>query len=107
MFVAGESISMTARGESFFVNAAIARLRATPRFVRSTEERTTMPCSSTSLTVSSLQEYQSTTRRRPSFVTASRSTPRLRSSARVESGDWDEMTTTQYYYAIEDTLPAS
>src|SRR5205823_1838803 len=94
MFVAGESISMTARGESFFDTAVIARLKATPRFASSTEERMTMPRSSMSLTVSSLQEYQSTMRRRPSFVTASRSTPRVRSSASAESGDWDEMTTT-------------
>src|SRR5919198_1667698 len=85
---------MTARGASVLDTAAIARLRATPRFVRSIDERWTMPRSSTSLTVSSLQDHQSTTRSRPSFITASRSTPRVRSWARAESGDWDEMTRT-------------
>src|SRR6266849_10122464 len=63
------------------------------RLVRSIEERMTIPRSSMSWTVSSLQEYQSTTRSRLSFVTESRSTPRSRSSARTASGDWDEVTT--------------
>ena len=70
----------------------MARLTATARFVRSIEDRKTSPRSSTSWTGSSLQEYQSTIRRRFSFVTASRSTPRFRSSSRTESGECEEMT---------------
>src|SRR5437016_540371 len=50
-----------------------------------------MPRSSTSVTVSSLQEYQSTIRSRFSRVTASTSTPRPRRSERAASGDCDEI----------------
>src|SRR5213593_3171856 len=71
----------------------MARLSATPRLVRSIEDRMTIPCSSMSWTVSSLHEYQSTIRSRFSFVTESRFTPRSRSSARTASGDWDAVTT--------------
>src|SRR5216117_210820 len=91
--MAGESISMTARRAGSGGRAAIARLRATPRFVRSIEERITMPSSSMSRIVSSLQEYQSTMLRRFSAVTASRSTPSPRRSATTASGDWLETTT--------------
>src|SRR5437016_3076497 len=52
-----------------------------------------MPSSSMSRIVSSLQEYQSTILRRFSAVTASRSTPSPRRSARTASGDWLETTT--------------
>src|SRR5881397_4151033 len=71
----------------------MARLSATPRLVKSIEDRMTIPCSSMSWTVSSLHEYQSTIRSRFSFVTESRFTPRARSSARTASGDWDAVTT--------------
>src|SRR5437870_9418501 len=71
----------------------MARLSATPRLVRSIEDRMTIPCSSMSWTVSSLHEYQSTIRSRFSFATESRFTPRSRSSARTASGDWDAVTT--------------
>src|SRR5206468_7909936 len=91
--MAGESISMTARRAGSGGRAAIARLKATPRFVRSMEERITMPSSSMSRIVSSLQEYQSTILRRFSVVTASRSTPSPRRSATTASGDWLETTT--------------
>src|SRR6266571_5201526 len=84
---------MTARRDSPPVRAAIARLSATPRLVRSIEERITIPRSSMSCTVSSLQEYQSTTRSRFSFVTESRFTPSSRSSAMTASGDCEEVTT--------------
>src|SRR6266508_2056078 len=84
---------MTARRGNSPARPAIARLSATPRFVRSIEERTTAPRSSTSSTGSSLHEYQSTTRRRFSFVIASRFTPRSRNSARTASGDCDAVTT--------------
>src|SRR6266700_3380605 len=86
-------MSITARRGNSPTRPAIARLSATPRFVRSIEERTTAPRSSTSSTGSSLQEYQSTTRMRFSFVTASRFTPNSRSSARTASGDCDEIKT--------------
>src|SRR5437016_3729654 len=91
--MAGESISMTARRAGSGGRAAIARLKATPRFVRSIEERITMPSSSMSRIVSSLQEYQSTILRRFSAVTASRFTPSPRRSATTVSGDWLETTT--------------
>src|SRR5881397_3628590 len=52
----------------------MARLSATPRLVRSIEDRMTIPRSSMSWTVSSLHEYQSMTRSRFSFVTESRFT---------------------------------
>src|SRR2546422_5948621 len=71
----------------------MARLRATPRLVRSIEERMTIPRSSVSWTVSSLHEYQSTTRSRCSFVTESRFTPSSRRSAMTASGDCEEVTT--------------
>src|SRR5437879_2512136 len=84
---------MTARRAGSGGRAAIARLKATPRFVRSIEERITMPSSSMSRIVSSLQEYQSTILRRFSAVTASRFTPSPRRSATTASGDWLETTT--------------
>src|SRR5881398_3619259 len=65
----------------------MARLSATPRLVRSIEERMTIPRSSVSWTVSSLHEYQSTTRSRFSFVTESRFTPSSRRSAMPASGE--------------------
>src|SRR2546427_4395419 len=71
----------------------MARLNATPRLVRSIEERMMIPRSSVSWTVSSLHEYQSTPRSRFSFVTESRFTPSSRSSAMTVSGDSDEVTT--------------
>src|SRR5881296_4176840 len=71
----------------------MARLSATPRLVRSIEDRMTIPCSSMSWTVSSLHEYQSMTRSRFSFVTESRFTPSSRSSAMTASGDCEAVTT--------------
>src|SRR2546426_8092054 len=53
----------------------------------------TIPRSSVSWTVSSLHEYQSTTRSRCSFVTESRFTPSSRRSAMTASGDCEEVTT--------------
>src|SRR5437667_86715 len=82
---------MTDRQPVLPERGAVARLSAPARFVRSIEERTTMPRSSTSVTVSSLQEYQSTIRSRFSCVTASTSTPRPRRSERAASGDCDEI----------------
>src|SRR6266581_4174905 len=84
---------MTARRDSPPVRPAIARLNATPRLVRSIEERITIPRSSMSCTVSSLHEYQSTTRSRFSFVTESRFTPSSRSSAMTASDDCEAVTT--------------
>src|SRR6266480_949392 len=84
---------MTARRAGSGGRAAMARLKATPRFVRSIEDRITMPSSSMSRIVSSLQEYQSTILRRFSAVTASRFTPSPRRSATTASGDWLETTT--------------
>src|SRR5207249_5959479 len=77
--MAGESISMTARRAGSGGRAAIARLKATPRFVRSMEERITMPSSSMSRIVSSLQEYQSTILRRFSVVRSEEHTSELQS----------------------------
>src|SRR5436309_9740931 len=84
---------MTARRDPPPVRPAMARLNATPRLVRSIEERMTIPRSSVSWTVSSLHEYQSTTRSRFSFVTESRFTPSSRRSAMTASGDCEEVTT--------------
>src|SRR3989442_9346593 len=71
----------------------MARLSATPRLVRSVQERMTIPRSWMSCTVSSLHEYQSTTRSRFSFVTDSIFTPSSRSSAMTASGDCEAVTT--------------